>query len=55
MSEVLLSAGATQLNAAGKICDKVMLSQRPKEANDRLVAGQWEGDLIVGLASGSAI
>ena len=44
----------TQLNAAGDIRDKVMLSERPKEANDRLVAGHWEGDLIVGSASGSA-
>ena len=45
----------THLNAAGKIRDKVMLSERPKEANDRLVAGHWEGDLIIGSASGSAI
>ncbi|WP_166785602.1 MULTISPECIES: IS30 family transposase [Cryobacterium] len=45
----------TQLNAAGHIRDRVMLSERPKEANDRLVAGHWEGDLIVGSASGSAI
>jgi IS30 family transposase len=45
----------TQLNSAGKIRDKVMLSERPKEANDRKVAGHWEGDLIVGSASGSAI
>jgi IS30 family transposase len=44
-----------QLNALGKIRDKVMLSERPKEANDRKVAGHWEGDLIVGSASGSAI
>jgi len=43
------------LNAPGKIRDKVMLSERPKEANDRKVAGHWEGDLIVGSASGSAI
>ncbi|TFB69223.1 IS30 family transposase [Cryobacterium sp. Hz9] len=46
---------ATQLNAAGEIRDKVMLSERPTEANDRLVSGHWEGDLIVGSASGSAI
>ncbi|WP_206750296.1 MULTISPECIES: IS30 family transposase [Cryobacterium] len=45
----------TQLNAAGKIRDKVMLSERPKEATNRLVAGYWEGDPIVGSASGSAI
>lgn len=45
----------TQLNAPGKIRDKVMLSERPKEANDRKVAGHWEGDLIVGSVSGSAI
>jgi IS30 family transposase len=45
----------TQLNAPGKIRDKVMLSERPKEANDRKVAGHWEGDLIIGSASGSAI
>ena len=45
----------TQLNAPGKIRDKVMLSERPTEANDRKVAGHWEGDLIVGSASGSAI
>ena len=45
----------TQLTAEGRIRDKVMLSERPKEANDRLVAGHWEGDLIVGSASGSAI
>jgi IS30 family transposase len=44
-----------QLNASGKIRDKVMLSERPKEANDRKVAGHYEGDLIVGSASGSAI
>jgi IS30 family transposase len=45
----------TQLNAPGKIRDKVMLSERPEEAHDRKVAGHWEGDLIVGSGSGSAI
>ena len=43
------------MNAAGKIRDKVMVSERPQEANDRLVAGHWEDDLIIGSASESAI
>ena len=39
----------------GKILDMVSIHVRPPEANDRLIPGHWEGDLVKGAGNRSAV
>jgi hypothetical protein len=51
----LRKPGRVAAQRKNRIPDMVNIAQRPPEADDRRVPGHWEGDLLIGKRSATAI
>lgn len=50
-----MNKGAKSVDLRGQIPEMISIEERPKEVEDRIIGGHWEGDLILGKYKQSAL